>query len=179
MLRNKQQVHAMIIESYKINIIDLIILAPLAWGAWRGWLNGFITQGFSLALLLLGIIAVIRISGFAADVVFPRMPLSGKVMPVVFFILLFAGIIFLTELFTKVVKHMVESLDRDVTNRVIGAGLGFIKYVFIAGIGLIIFEMLAMKLILNLIEIREHSFFYKHIHNFVHFVFNFNIKPVF
>lgn len=169
----------MIVESYKVNIIDLIILAPLVWGAYRGWVNGFISQGFSLAVLLLGIIAVIRLSGFAADVIFPRMRIRIEFMPVIFFIAMFAGVIYLTELFTKVVSHMVESLDRDMANKAVGAGIGFIKYVFIAGISLVIFEMFAIKLILNLSEIREHSFLYKYIHDFVHFVFNFNVKPVF
>lgn len=169
----------MIIESYKINLLDLIILAPLAWGAWRGWIQGFITQGFSLAVLLLGIIAVIRLSGFASTVIFPRIGVGSEVLSILFFTLLFAGIVFLAEFLAKIVALMVVNVPLDMITRGAGAGLGFIKYVFIVGVSIVVFELFIGKLVLNIHEIRDNSIIYKQIYNLMHFVFNFNIRPIY
>ena len=50
-----------------MNILDIILLIPIAWFAYRGFTRGFIIELVSLIALVAGIFLAIHFSWFAAE----------------------------------------------------------------------------------------------------------------
>lgn len=117
-----------------MNIIDLIIIIPLAWALYKGVTKGFIYSIASLLALILGIIGAIHFSFFAESYIQQWFNLNPSYLPLasflVTFIIIVAGIHLLAFVFDKLLKAVALGF----INRIAGGIFNVIKVAFILSV---------------------------------------------
>ncbi len=111
----------------KLEVIDYIILIPLAWGIVRGVMKGFIIEIASLLAFWLGIVMAWKFSSELKEYLATKVEVSQSVLPFICFIVLFAlvaiGIMMLGKLFEK----LSELILLTWLNKLLGGLFGLIK----------------------------------------------------
>ena len=128
-----------------MNYIDMILSAILLFGAFRGFMRGFVFEIAILGALFLGMYAAFHF----AYLLQPYLLKIGKMNPrtlvsvsfFLMFLLVSVGIFFLAKLFTGLIK--IAALG--IFNKILGAVFGAVKYAFIISIILYFFNPLDTK----------------------------------
>lgn len=117
-----------------MNVIDIIILIILAWGAFRGFTQGFILQVVTFIALIVGIWASIRFSDVMAGFLTKNLDITGKYLPVLSFILIFILVIIIAHLIGMLLTRIFELTALGGLNRLGGIAFGMLKMAFIASV---------------------------------------------
>jgi len=112
-----------------MSTLDIIILIPLLWAAFKGFKNGLVKEVFSLIALILGIYITYSFSDYVA-MKLPNLPAIGIIAFIITFVSVVIAIHFVGILFEKIVKIMVPNF----VNRLAGICFGVIKVLFICSI---------------------------------------------
>ncbi len=138
-----------------MNLLDLFILLPICYFAYKGFVSGFIKE-------VLGIVGIIA----AVFIAFQYMkPVSNIISPlfdspdnatIVAGIFLFISVIIITQLFAYASKRFLELLNINFINRLAGLIFGFLKS------GIVVSAMLLLLAGFNMPaeETREESLTY-------------------
>lgn len=117
-----------------MNVLDIIILIILAWGAFRGFTQGFILQVVTFIALIIGIWASIRFSDPMADFLSRSFDITGKYLPVLSFILIFVLVVVIAHLIGMLLTRFFEVATLGWLNRLGGIAFGILKYAFIISV---------------------------------------------
>lgn len=117
-----------------MNVVDIIILIILAWGAFRGFTQGFVLQVVTFIALILGVWASIRFSGVMSDFLTRNMDITGKYLPVLSFVLIFVLVIVLAHLTGMLLTRFMELTALGWLNRIGGVIFGVLKMAFIISV---------------------------------------------
>jgi len=153
-----------------MNIVDIIIIIPLIWGAYRGLKNGFLLEAATLA----GLVAGIFFAVIAADVV-------GRIIvglvnwnPIPFkffaFVITFILIVIALKFIAKVIEQMLKAVSLNFINRLAGLVIGILKFAFILSIFMIFVNYLNPHITVLPEKTREGSFLLPYIENLIHYV---------
>lgn len=153
-----------------MNLIDIIILIPIAWGAFKGFRNGFLVE----IATLLGLVAGIFLALIAADV-------AGRVMealvtwnPIPFrflaFVIVFVLVGVALKFLAKVIEHLLKSIHLNFINRIAGLGVGALKLAFILSILMIFVNYLNPHITVLSDNLRQGSLLLPYIEKLVHFI---------
>lgn len=112
-------------------VIDIIILIPLLFGAYKGFTKGFVMEITTLLAFVLGIIGgftlldafLVYVKPYFGDEMSPYIPYIG-------FLLLFVGIVLIVYLLGKFVQKSLKVVMLSPFDHVAGAILGVLKWVF-------------------------------------------------
>ena len=117
-----------------MNVLDLILIVPLAWALYRGFSKGLIYSVASLLALFLGILGSIHFSFFAEEYIQAWFNINPKYLPLasflVTFMLIVAGIHILAFVFDKVIK----AVALGIINRIAGGIFNVLKVAFILSV---------------------------------------------
>lgn len=124
-----------------MSILDLFLLIPLIYGAYKGFKTGLIVQIATFASLFLGIYIAIKFSDWTTDWLVQSYSIEpSSMLPFIAFFLTFvavaAGVFFLGKLISATVKPTLLSP----VNKFGGLGIGLLKYLYLVGILLVLFE---------------------------------------
>ncbi len=111
-----------------MNLFDFIILIPLVIGAWKGFRDGLIIEIFSFLALILGIIGGFKLLHVMMEFMREEWDVSGEWLPFVAFLLIFVGIIILTNIAGKTLSKVVNLTALGVFDKLGGAVLALFKY---------------------------------------------------
>ncbi len=121
-----------------LNLLDLIILVILGLFLVRGLMRGFLGEAASLVGVVLGVMAAYTyqpfFSGVASSLGVGRSPISSLVVFFLIFLTVLVGVRFLAWLLGKAFKGPVLGTS----NRLMGAGLAFLKAVVIIYVGIVL-----------------------------------------
>ena len=110
-----------------MNWLDIVIIIPVCWFAFKGFRNGFIKELAMLAALVLGIWATCRFSDYVAT-------LLGDVpwVNILAFIITFVIVLILVYLFGNLVEKIVTLVIPKFINRLFGLlfGVGKVLLIF-------------------------------------------------
>ena len=141
-----------------MNILDIIILIPVAWFGFKGLKNGLIRELASIAALVLGVWATLRFSDYVATKLGNTMAIKAVAFVLTFFAVLvavhFAGI-----LVEKVVKLVIPAW----LNNIFGLLFGAAKALLVVSVLLYFVTIVDFKEMLLKPEVKEKSLIYKHI----------------
>lgn len=121
-----------------MNYIDLILVIPLIWSAYRGFTKGLIINAASLAALLLGIYGAIRFSYFTSEILINKFDLNSQYLAIISFAITFIVIVFAVHILARVLDKLVKAIALGLVNRIFGILFGVIKTAFIISIILVI-----------------------------------------
>lgn len=126
-------------------IIDFIFAILLLWAAFKGFKNGFIVALFSLAALIIGLAAALKLSVVVSEYLATSTQSSSRWWPFISFILVFILVVILVKLGAKLLQKSVELLWLGWANRLAGIAFYVILFSFIYSI--ILFYLVQLKLL--------------------------------
>lgn len=112
--------------------IDIIILIAVGVGAVRGFMKGFIRQLASILGLVVGLLAAKALYASLAEKLCPVVTDSMTVAQVLSFIMIWIAIPLIFTVVASVLTKAMEVISLGWLNRLLGAGLGALKFLLLA-----------------------------------------------
>jgi|APDOM4702015159_1054818.scaffolds.fasta_scaffold00499_5 membrane protein required for colicin V production len=119
-----------------MNIIDIMVLALLAWGAIAGYIKGFLTQLISFGAVFLGIYLAFLFSDWIAVFVSDNFKVSVRWSIVVASFVIFVGVFILLHLASRLISQAFKDTSVGTINRVLGLAFGLLKSFLLVCAGL-------------------------------------------
>ena len=115
-----------------INPIDLVLVLILVGGFIWGFTRGFVVMGFSLLAVLLGVL----VGGKLSPVIMPYLFAQkySQIGYVVLFTIFFTLIYFVIKKISYLVMDMVEFLELEWLDSLLGGLIGLFQFVIITGV---------------------------------------------
>jgi len=111
-----------------MNFIDIIILIPILWGAYKGFTKGFISELSTLVALFLGIWGAIHFASFIANFLIDSFNMSNKYVPIISFAITFILIVIAVHFIAKLLTKLIKAVSLNLINKLAGAAFGILKY---------------------------------------------------
>ena len=128
-----------------MNYIDIILLLPLLYGAYRGFSRGLIIEVATLLGLLLGVYIAIKFSGYTEDFLRDFLNLSSESLSYVALGVTFLIVVVAISLLGKMLTKLIDIISLGMVNKLLGTVLGIAKYFVFLCIALFIIEALDGK----------------------------------
>ncbi len=128
-----------------MNFIDIILLLPLLYGAFKGFSKGFIFEVATLAGLVLGVFIAIRYSAYMEDFLHDFLNITSKYLSYIALGVTFLVVVMLICVLGKMLTKMVDMMSLGLINKLLGTCLGVAKYFIILCVALLIVDVLDDK----------------------------------
>ncbi len=141
-----------------MKMLDLIILLPLIYGAYKGYKRGFIMSLFMLLAVIVGLYAAFHFTDVIVDYGKEHFEWSSKYISPVTFLSLFlvvgAGVYF----GGKVLESVIKLAKLSVLNSIAGALLGLLQWIYFVGSLLLMLISFDQKEKIISKETKQHSY---------------------
>jgi membrane protein required for colicin V production len=154
-----------------MNFIDLVIFVLLAYAVFKGVTRGFVLQLASLAALLGGVFAALKLSGFTARFLSEHWNFGYEYLYLVSVALTFILVFILVNLVGEWVNSIVETAHLTLLNKLAGALFNVCKVMIIAGLIIVFIDRVDSRTHFVPEKIRKGSLFYKPVTSAVLFLF--------
>jgi len=119
-----------------MNYIDIFLIVPLLWGAFKGFKKGLIIEVVSLAALGLGIWGGVYFSDYAVNLIIEKV--EDKYIPITAFMLTFLAIVLVVYFLGRLLEKIIDIVQLKFINKLAGACFGLLKFGLIISILLFI-----------------------------------------
>lgn len=140
-----------------MNFIDIVLIVPLAWAAYRGFSKGLIIEVATLVGLIAGIYGGVHFSHFVADWLRNYVEWSDRTLSLASFALTFLLIVALVFLLAKALEKVVNLVAMKLVNKLAGTVFSLLKMTLILSTLLLFFNAFDSRLHLLSKEQREAS----------------------
>lgn len=123
-----------------MNFVDIIIVVPLVYAAWRGFKKGLIIEIFTLLALLVGIYAGIHFSDWTSARIEEYFDFDANYLPVIAFTVTFLAVGAMVYFAGKMLEQMVKVVNLSPINKILGVVFGMLKMVYTLSILIILLE---------------------------------------
>ena len=127
------------------HLLDILFLVPLAFGAYRGFKNGFVYELALLCALVAGIYFGFRFSNYAAVYIGRKMDVSGGLLFFLSFLSVFVLVAMGVILLGKLLDVSLKITGMGIINRIAGLLFGMVKWALIFSVVLYFFTPLDKK----------------------------------
>jgi membrane protein required for colicin V production len=124
-----------------MNIIDIILIIPLLWFAYKGFANGLVLELASILALLLGIYLSVQFSAYVGS----KVGLNGKYAALLAFIVTFIAVVILVQLLARLIDKVFKLTAIGLLNKIGGILFGILKIALILSILLYLIDKLDTK----------------------------------
>jgi membrane protein required for colicin V production len=121
-----------------MHYIDIVILIPLLWGAYRGFMKGFIVAISTFLALMLGVYGAINFSNYVSTFLFEKFNWTNEYIPIIAFAITFIGIVILIHFLSRLLDNLVKAVALGFVNKILGAILGMAKFMLIISVVILI-----------------------------------------
>ena len=153
-----------------MNYIDIILILPIVWGAFRGFKRGFLVEIATLVGLIAGIFLAVIGTDILARVLGGLV--SWNLMPVQFFsfMIIFVLVMVAITVLAKVIGHALRAVHLNLINRIAGLLAGAAKWAFVLSILMIFVNYLNPHITILSERAREGSLFLEFIEGLIHYI---------
>lgn len=123
-----------------MNFLDIIILVPILYAAYKGFKHGFIIELFTLLAILVGIYVGIHFSDAVAAWMKKTFNWNSPYLPVISFTVTFLGVGAMIYFGGKVAEKMIKVVHLSPINKALGIVFATLKAVYIFSVVLVILE---------------------------------------
>ena len=121
-----------------MNILDIVLIIPLLYGAWRAFNKGFIMALFTILALLIGLYAAFHFSDKFSCFISAQTDSMPEYLPAFSFLILFLLVGACIYFGGKALEQVIKIAQLSLVNKLLGAALGLIKWAYFIG-GLLVF----------------------------------------
>lgn len=147
-------------KEFKMNIVDIIICIPLAWGLYKGFTKGLVIEIASLASLALAIYGGIKFSDYISTLLVEKFGWQTAFLPLISFVLIFIAIIIVVFTLAKLLERLLKLTALSPVNKLLGAVFGALKFGLIISVLLVIINSIDQKIQIVSDETKEQSLLY-------------------
>ena len=141
-----------------MNWLDIVIIIPAAWYAYKGLKNGLIYELSSIVALVLGVWATVHYS----DVLAARMG-EGQTYKIIAFAVIFIATLVLVHFAGKLMEKAVKLMIPSFFNNLVGLLFGVAKVVIVFSVLLMFIEKVDTKEVILKPKFKTESFCYKYV----------------
>jgi membrane protein required for colicin V production len=123
-----------------MNFLDILILLPILYGAYKGFKHGFVIELFTLLAILVGIYVGIHFSDYTANWLKTSFDWDSEYLPVVAFTLTFLGVGAMIFFGGKMVEKMIKVVQLSPLNKFLGVIFATLKSLYIVSVLLVLIE---------------------------------------
>lgn len=110
-----------------MNLLDVVILLPLLYFGYRGFVNGFIKEVLSILGIVLAVFLTFEYMNTVTALIRPYFSGEASYIPFVAGAILFIGTIAVVQLLAHLFKKALEAVNLNFLNRLSGMAFGVIK----------------------------------------------------
>ena len=125
-----------------MGILDIVIIAIFVWGAVSGFMKGFIKQLATLLGIIVGLLAAKALYSMVAEQYLSKVTDSATIAQILAFVLIWIGVPLLFALFATILTRAMDAISLGWLNRMLGAGLGALKFLLVASLLVSVFEFI-------------------------------------
>jgi len=144
-----------------MNYLDVLLLIPILFGAWKGFKKGLIIELFTFLALLVGIYAAIHFSDYMVNILNDNMDMNGKYIPVAAFILTFLIVGAMVYFLGIVLEKAVSVVQLGALNKFAGIVFGATKMLFVSSIIVVVLEAIDQQNSFISKELKDSSLLYE------------------
>ena len=144
-----------------MNTLDIILLIPLAYFAYKGFSKGFIITLAMLAGILVGLYAAIHFSEYAVGFLTSRLNTNTGNIRMISYLVTFVAVLVLVYLLGQFLTGVVKTTGLGFLNRIGGVILGVAKGLLIISAILVLYNTIDPKSSLIGKETKEQSVLYE------------------
>lgn len=123
-----------------MNYIDIVLIIPLAYAAYKGFKNGLIVEVFTLLALFVGLYAGIHLSEGTSKWVQTNWDFQSEYLPVIAFTLTFLGVGAIVYFGGKMLEKVVDIAQLSLVNKFAGVLLSLLKMIYILSAIIVLME---------------------------------------
>ena len=146
--------------------IDIIILIALGAGVIVGFMKGFIRQLASILGLIVGLLAAKALYTSLAVKLCPTVTDSMTVAQILAFVIIWIAVPLIFTLVASVLTKALEAVSLGWLNRMLGAGLGALKYLLLVSLVICVIQFIDSDSQLISQTNKEQSLLYYHMESF-------------
>ncbi|MDQ3110878.1 MAG: CvpA family protein [Bacteroidota bacterium] len=117
-----------------MNAIDIVIIIPVLWGFWRGFMKGAIMEAATFVAFFLGVWGGMHLSDGMAELIHKWTASTSPYIPLISFALVFVAILAAVFAVAKLVEKLVEKMALSFINKLLGGIVGTLKFVLILSV---------------------------------------------
>lgn len=155
-----------------MNYLDILLLLPLLYGAYKGFSRGFVIEVATLLGLILGVYVAIKFSDYTENILRDFLDISSKYLSYIALGVTFLLVVVAIYLLGKMLTKLVDIVSLGLVNKLLGTVLGIAKSFVILCIILLIVDALDDKFQFMNKEVKENSLFYNPFLNFAQQMYN-------
>lgn len=155
-----------------MNYLDILLLLPLLYGAYKGFSRGFVIEVATLLGLILGVYIAIKFSNYTENILRDFLDISSKYLSYIALSVTFLLVVVAIYLLGKMLTKLVDIVSLGLVNKLLGTVLGVAKSFVILCIILLIVDALDDKFQFMNKEVKENSLFYNPFLNFAQQMYN-------
>ncbi len=110
-----------------MNLLDFLILIPIAYFCYRGFVNGIIKEVFSIVGIILGVFLTFQYMDPVGAFISPYFEEKASFIPFLSAILIFISTLIVVHLAAFLSKKFLETIKLNFVNRIAGSAFGFLK----------------------------------------------------
>lgn len=110
-----------------MNLLDFLILIPIAYFCYRGFVNGIIKEVLSIFGIILGVFLTFQYMDPVGAAISPMFEEKSSIIPFVSAIIIFVGTLAVVNLAAYLSKKFLETIKLNFVNRIAGSVFGFLK----------------------------------------------------
>lgn len=123
-----------------MTLLDLFLLLPLIYGAWRGFKKGLIIEIFTLLAIIVGIYVAVHFSDKLSHKIMENVGEEYSSTPAISFTLIFLAVGALIYFAGVALEKVIKAVNLSVMNRMFGLLFGLIKALYLLSIFLVTYE---------------------------------------
>jgi membrane protein required for colicin V production len=117
-----------------MNFLDIILIIPIIWLAYKGFKKGLIIELTSLLALILGVYMSYYFSDYTADFLRDMFNVGEKYMSIISFALTFIVVVMAVFAIGKMLEKFVDIIMLGFINKIAGSFFGILKAVFVLSV---------------------------------------------
>lgn len=125
--------------------VDIILLIPIAWGAFMGFRKGLVLELASLVGLVLGIYGAIKFSDFTAEKLVQHVEITQEWLGLLSFLITFIIIVFAVFILARLLDKALKLVALGTVNRLLGLLFGALKFAIIVSTAMYFFQNINAK----------------------------------
>lgn len=143
-----------------MNFIDILIIIPVLWGFWRGFMKGVVMEIGTLVAFFLGVWGGMKFSDLIAGWIRDWFDSESAYIPLIAFALVFVGILMLVFGVAKMIDKFMEKASLGIINKIAGGIFGCFKFVLILSVLFFVLDAVEKSVTVVPPAVKDHSLLY-------------------
>jgi membrane protein required for colicin V production len=110
-----------------MNILDFLILLPIAYFGYRGFRNGLIREVLSIIGIILAVFLTFHYMDEISSYIQPFFEADASYVPFIAALLIFIGTLIIVNVIAHLAQKVLETVHLNVINRIAGLAFGALK----------------------------------------------------